>query len=184
MRSDIRRGTTSKRRCSLDNSSSRFPARPEAHYNHACALASLHRIDEALDALEQAINLGWRKPVHLAIDGDLDPIRRHERFEQLVARMDQLTEEERIVSTPLREDNLEAIIADLDLHMPALLQRYQTPGASVALVRDGQVVWTGAYGVNHATTGSAMTAEHLFSVREPSELLAMLGVLGGSTVPR
>lgn len=155
------------------------PTRPEAHYNHACALASLYRIDEALDALDQAITLGWRKAIHLTIDGDLDPIRRHERFDQLVARMNRLAAEECIVSEPLRTDALEAIVADLDLHVPTLLQRYQTPGASIALVREGRVVWAGAYGANHATTGSALTPEHLFSLRQPTELLAMLGVLGG-----
>jgi adenylate cyclase len=54
-------------------------------YNVACIQTLLGRFDEAIDCLERAvesfINWDW-----LAHDTDLDPLRTHPRFQQLLAR--------------------------------------------------------------------------------------------------
>ena len=45
-----------------------------------------------------------------------------------------------------RPAELEALIAEFDRELPRLLERYDVPGAAVALVRDGEPVWSGGYG--------------------------------------
>ena len=41
----------------------------------------------------------------------------------------------------------EDFTAYLDIRIPKLMRIYKIPGASIALVRDGQIVYTAAYGV-------------------------------------
>ena len=51
------------------------PADRVAFYNLACSLSMLGQIEEAINALEQSILLGYDDVPHLEIDSDLDPIR-------------------------------------------------------------------------------------------------------------
>ena len=53
-------------------------------YNIASALARLDRIDEALDALERALELGFDDLAHLRHDPDLEPIRETPRFKAIL----------------------------------------------------------------------------------------------------
>ncbi len=66
------------------------PRSPQAHYNSACVMARLFRLEESLRALEQAIECGWRDRAHTELDSDLAPIRRSTRFRELVDRMEHL----------------------------------------------------------------------------------------------
>ncbi len=62
-----------------------LPDDPTWHYNLACALAYFpKRTDEALDELEKAIDLGFRRPDEIAKDTDLQRLSGSLRFKQLV----------------------------------------------------------------------------------------------------
>lgn len=62
-----------------------LPDDPTWHYNLACSLAYFpKRTGEALDELEKAIDLGFRKPDEIAGDTDLKRLSGELRFKQLV----------------------------------------------------------------------------------------------------
>jgi CubicO group peptidase (beta-lactamase class C family) len=55
-----------------------------------------------------------------------------------------------------------AIAARLSTEIPALMEAGEIPGLSAALVRDGELVWNGAFGVQDAETGEPVTTETIF----------------------
>jgi len=55
-----------------------------ARYNLACSLARAGRPDEAIDALSRAILLGYDVLAHLEVDPDLDSLREHPEFRELL----------------------------------------------------------------------------------------------------
>lgn len=62
-----------------------LPDDPVWHYNLACSLAYFpKRIDEALNELETAIDLGFRDPEKIATDADLKRLSGNPRFAELV----------------------------------------------------------------------------------------------------
>lgn len=63
-----------------------FPDNPTVHYNLACSLALLTRTDEAIDALTDAMELGFDDDRLLATDPDLTLLRRDPRFQELVTQ--------------------------------------------------------------------------------------------------
>ena len=63
------------------------PENPTVHYNLACSLAILGHTDEALDALERAVRLGYCDPDYMVEDSDLESLRREPRFHELVSRL-------------------------------------------------------------------------------------------------
>lgn len=63
------------------------PERDYLHYNHACAAAQAKRKGEALDALERAVEHGYRDAAHALADPDLQSLRGERRFDQLIERM-------------------------------------------------------------------------------------------------
>jgi len=63
------------------------PQDPIAFYNLACSLSLLGRIDEAFEALEQAVAKGYREVDHLMSDSDLASLRRDPRFEPFCRRL-------------------------------------------------------------------------------------------------
>ena len=69
------------------------PDDPIAHYNLACSLALLGRVRPALDALDEAIRLGFDDPDHLESDGDLESLRSEPRFRAMVAELRILSRE-------------------------------------------------------------------------------------------
>lgn len=63
------------------------PLDPTVRYNLACSLALLGREEAALDALERAHALGYQDAEHMLEDHDLDRLRPHPRFQELVKRL-------------------------------------------------------------------------------------------------
>ena len=63
------------------------PENPVAHYNLACSLANLRRIEEALEALERAVRLGYRDFRHIDHDPDLANVRRDPRYHKMLLRL-------------------------------------------------------------------------------------------------
>lgn len=55
------------------------------HYNLACSFSLTGRLDEALDALRRAVELGYRDFEHAAKDPDLAYLRADPRYEAFVA---------------------------------------------------------------------------------------------------
>ena len=53
---------------------------PIVHYNLACSHSLLGQIDEALEALRRAIDLGYRDFAHMQRDPDLENLRRDPRY--------------------------------------------------------------------------------------------------------
>ncbi|HRP62622.1 MAG TPA: serine hydrolase [Phycisphaerales bacterium] len=161
-----------------------LPENPIVHYNLACSLARLNRLDESLDALERAVERGWRRLAHTRIDTDLQPVRWMPRYRAIVQRMADLIESERIRPEPLRTDHWLTVVMDIATQTPVMLDRYQVPGASVALIRNGKMVWSGAFGVRErfavcpSSEGPpALREDDLIPVRGPLHLLAAMGVL-------
>lgn len=62
--------------------------RPTAHYEKACALATLGRTKEAWQSLEQAMNAGYRNLANLQTDPRLEPLHSFEGWEELSATRD------------------------------------------------------------------------------------------------
>lgn len=69
-----------RRVCRLDRSD------PVAIYNLACSHALTGQVDEALDALERAWDLGYRDPDHMRRDRDLASLQGCDRFQALLRR--------------------------------------------------------------------------------------------------
>ncbi len=57
---------------------------PTVHYNLACSLALVGDKDDALEALERAIKLGYRDFDHMKKDSDLKTLREDPRFKSLI----------------------------------------------------------------------------------------------------
>ena len=63
------------------------PDDPSAHYNLACSLSLLEKKDEAVDALEKAVDRGYTDYTHMRSDKDIDNIRDHPLYQRLVDRI-------------------------------------------------------------------------------------------------
>ena len=61
-----------------------FPENPTVHYNLACSLALLDEKERALDALERAVEFGYRDASFMSADKDLAKLTGLVRFERLV----------------------------------------------------------------------------------------------------
>ena len=63
------------------------PADATVRYNLACSLALTGQKDQALDALERAVELGYGDAKHLLDDADLSSLRGEARFHALIERL-------------------------------------------------------------------------------------------------
>jgi tetratricopeptide (TPR) repeat protein len=61
------------------------PKSPEVFYNLACSYAQVNQAAQAIDALQQAVKLGFSDLDYLLSDPDLTPVRSHPLFQRLVA---------------------------------------------------------------------------------------------------
>jgi len=66
---------------------------------------------------------------------------------------------------PAREE----VIATIDRLVPSLMEEHRVPGVSIALIADGRVAWSKAYGVSDAAKGTPATAETLFEAASTSK---------------
>ena len=53
----------------------------------------------------------------------------------------------------------------MDKRIPALMKLYKIPGCSIALVKDGEIAWTQAYGYADAESGRELTVDTPMSVQ-------------------
>lgn len=71
----------------------------------------------------------------------------------------------------------ETFVSYLDARIPALMADYEITGTTVALVRKGRIVWTGAYGYADLEAGREITADTYFRVQSISKPVTAWGVL-------
>ncbi len=62
-------------------------------YNLACSYAQVGKKMKAIEALKKANNLGYRDAGWLKIDGDMNPLRQMDEFQNLLKRMEQAGDE-------------------------------------------------------------------------------------------
>ena len=63
------------------------PEEPIVHYNLACSLSLLGRIDDAIEELTRAVDFGYEDVDHMLKDRDLRALRNDPRFEVLAKRL-------------------------------------------------------------------------------------------------
>jgi CubicO group peptidase (beta-lactamase class C family) len=91
-----------------------------------------------------------------------------------MAAWDQAAARAAIVSgyePPLRlSEPVDAVIADLESTIPEYMREEDIPGVSIALIREGQIVWTEGFGVANAITRQPVTPETVFEVASNSKV--------------
>lgn len=73
-------------------------------------------------------------------------------------------QDQEISDPPLRADSHEQIIADLEAFIPAHMTADGVTGLSLALIRDGKIVWERGFGVTNRLTQKPVTPQTVFSV--------------------
>jgi CubicO group peptidase (beta-lactamase class C family) len=74
-------------------------------------------------------------------------------------------------------DSLEAFTAYLNERIPALMSRYNIPGASIALVRGGKLAWSNAYGYANLKEKRPMTVHSVCRAESISKSVTAWGVM-------
>jgi len=63
------------------------PEEPLTLYNVACVYSHLGRVDEAIESLERSVANGFQHRAWFQHDSDLDPLRPHPRFQELLKKL-------------------------------------------------------------------------------------------------
>ena len=63
------------------------PKDPLVHYNLACSFSLMGRLNESLESLEKAIDLGYNDLTYLMNDSDLDSLRNEESYKVLINKL-------------------------------------------------------------------------------------------------
>lgn len=64
---------------------------------------------------------------------------------------------------PLKTDaDNQKLIADLERLVPELMKEAVIPGMSIAVIKDGKIVWTEGFGIKNTKTGEAVTKDTIF----------------------
>jgi len=64
-----------------------LPEDSTAHYNLACSYSLLGELDQAIEELHVAIEFGYDDPEFMESDPDLENVRNHRRFEEILTIM-------------------------------------------------------------------------------------------------
>lgn len=73
---------------------------------------------------------------------------------------------------PLRlSEPVEAVVADLEAFIPDYMREQNIPGVGIALIRDGEVVWTEGFGVTNAFMREAVTPVTVFELASNSKVV-------------
>lgn len=78
---------------------------------------------------------------------------------------------------PDERPELASLTDRFDRDQPLFMAAYDVPGVAVAVVRDGEPVWSGGYGVASVRDGTAVNAETVFQVASISKSLTAWGVM-------
>src|ERR1700728_3566839 len=69
------------------------------------------------------------------------------------------------------------VINKLQTDIPLLLEKSDVPGMSIALIRDGRVVWSKGFGVSNAVTRKPVTTNTIFEAASLSKPVFAYAVL-------
>jgi len=78
---------------------------------------------------------------------------------------------------PKTQESLQSFTAYLDERVPQLLEHYAVPGTSIALVQDGELVWSGAYGYADLEQGLEMRVDAVYRVESISKSVSAWGIM-------
>lgn len=76
-----------------------------------------------------------------------------------------------------RGARLETFTAHIDVRIHELMKTYQIPGVSMALVQDGRIVWSQAFGYADIESGRRMTTDTVCRVQSISKPVTAWGVM-------
>jgi CubicO group peptidase (beta-lactamase class C family) len=80
-------------------------------------------------------------------------------------------------AAPSPADSNDPFAGTLDTQMPALLAKYDVPGAVVSRIKKGDVVWTRAYGYANLKTGTRMQPEMVFEHGSNGKVLTAWAIM-------
>jgi CubicO group peptidase (beta-lactamase class C family) len=64
---------------------------------------------------------------------------------------------------PLKKDeDKQQLIANLEKVVPELMKKANVPGLSIAVIRDGEILWCGAFGIKNSHAGEPVTEDTIF----------------------
>jgi CubicO group peptidase (beta-lactamase class C family) len=72
---------------------------------------------------------------------------------------------------------LDEFKAHMDERIPALMKLYSIPGCNIALVKDGEIAWTEAYGYADVESGRMLTTDTPMSVQSITKSVTAWGVM-------
>jgi CubicO group peptidase (beta-lactamase class C family) len=75
------------------------------------------------------------------------------------------------------QDTVDEFTANLDEHVPGWMTRYDVPGVTVALIRQGDIIWSNAYGYADIEQGTRMTVDTVCRVESISKSVTARGVM-------
>src|SRR5690554_6873156 len=67
--------------------------------------------------------------------------------------------------------------AHMDKRIPALMKLYEIPGCSIALVKEGEIVWTEAYGYADVESGRTLRVDTPMSVQSITKSVTAWGIM-------
>ncbi|MCA9295691.1 MAG: serine hydrolase [Phycisphaerales bacterium] len=152
------------------------PDEPVGHYNYACSMARLRRVDEALAALDQAIECGWRNVDHLRIDPDFALLRDLPAFQNRLDSLERRIAAETIAPIPLRQALTETMRAELPSRIDALIAEHRVPGLTLTTIEPDGTSWTYATGVTDAESLCPMLASTLYRVDDAVDVLLLIAL--------
>ncbi|MDI9458320.1 MAG: serine hydrolase domain-containing protein [Bacillota bacterium] len=76
----------------------------------------------------------------------------------------------------IRRDDVDGFVLHLEELLPILMKKHQIPGVSLALVQDGRIVWTEAFGYADLQNGRRLTVETPLRVQSISKSVTAWGV--------
>ncbi len=75
------------------------------------------------------------------------------------------------------QDSLDTFSTHLDERVPALMKKYDIPGVSMALIQDGELVWSAAYGYADLAQEREMTVDAVCRAESISKSVTAWGVM-------
>jgi CubicO group peptidase (beta-lactamase class C family) len=54
------------------------------------------------------------------------------------------------------------LIAKLEMVIPQLMEKAEVPGLSIAVIRDGKILWSRGFGIKNTKTGEPVTEDTIF----------------------
>lgn len=79
--------------------------------------------------------------------------------------------------SPAPQSSAEEFTEYLDQRIPELMDLYKIPGSSLALVQDGRLVWTAAYGYSNLERQERLTPDTPMRVQSISKSLTAWAIL-------